>query len=174
MTLATDVLTEWKALPGLVDAALGDAAGAALDEPFGPADLGLTRRQLVHHLAEANVVAASIVIAALGSPGCTYDWSWMMPFGAWLERLDYAHKPVEPARRLLEVLNAYVDAQVASLSDGLGRHVFLRDAPDAELRRATVAEVLWQEIDHAREHLGLPAVARPDAHGDASLLPEPQ
>jgi len=52
---------------------------------------------------EANVVAASIVIAALGSPGCTYDWSWMMPFGAWL----------------MGVLNAYVAAQIEPLSDGL-------------------------------------------------------
>jgi hypothetical protein len=30
----------------------------------------------------------------------------------------------------------------------------LRDAPDAELRRSTVAGVLQQEIDHARGHLG--------------------
>ena len=149
-----DVLAEWKQIPKLVDALLAETTEANLDSAFGPDELGLTRRQLVHHIAEANVVAASIVIAALGSPGCTYDWSWMMPFGAWLERLDYAHKPIAPARRLLEVLNTYVAEQIAPLPDGLEREVCLRDAPDAELRRITVADVLKQEIDHAREHLG--------------------
>ena len=148
-----DVIAEWKAIPGLIEGAIAGASEATLDEPFGPKDLGMTRRQLVHHVAEANVVAASIVIAALGSPGCTYDWSWMMPFGPWLARLDYAHKPIEPARRLLSVLNAYVAAQIEPLADGLAREVCLRDAPGAELRRVTVADVLRQEIDHVREHI---------------------
>jgi hypothetical protein len=154
-----DVIAEWKAIPRLLESALAGATDASLDEPIGPAELGMTRRVVVHHVAEANVVAASIVIAALGSPGCTYDWSWMMPFGPWLDRLDYAHKPIEPARRLVEALNIYVAAQLEPLADGLEREVFLRDAPGGDLRRATVAEVLRQEVDHAREHLGQLAVA---------------
>src|SRR6187549_1045777 len=148
-----DIIAEWKTIPRLVEAAIAGTTEATLDEPYGPKELGMTRRQLVHHLAEANVVAASIIIAALGSPGCTYDWSWMMPFGPWLERLDYAHKPIEPAHRLLEALNAYVAAQLEPLPDGLSREVLLRDAPSADLRRVTVADVLNQEIEHAREHL---------------------
>jgi len=148
-----DILAQWKAIPQRVDAMLGAAGAAGLDERCGPEQQGMTRRLLVHHLAEAQVVAASIVIAALGSPGCTYDWSWMMPFGPWLARLDYAHKPIEPARRLLEVLNAYVVAQIEPLADGLEREVYLRDAPGAELRRVSVAGVLQQEVDHMHEHL---------------------
>jgi hypothetical protein len=65
-----NVIEEWKGIPRLVETALAGVPDASLDERVGPAGLGLTRRQLVHHLAEANVVA-SIVIAALGSPGCT-------------------------------------------------------------------------------------------------------
>jgi hypothetical protein len=148
-----DIVTEWKRIPIRVFAVLGEATDASLDDPFGPERFGLSRRQLVHHIAEANVVAASIVIAALGSPGCTYDWSWMMPFGPWVERLDYAHKPIEPARRMLEAINVYVAALVEPLPDGLEREIFLRDAPNAELRRVTVADVLQQEIDHVLEHL---------------------
>lgn len=145
-----DLFAAWKAIPRQVELVL---AGGSLDEPYGPDHFGLTRRSFVHHLAEANVVAASIIIAALGSPGSTYDWSWMMPFGAWIERLDYAHKPLEPSLRLLDALNAYVAAQIEPLPDGLAREVLLRDAPGAELRRVTVAEILRQEIDHVREHL---------------------
>src|SRR5262245_24931488 len=114
----------------------------------------MTRRMLVHHFAEANVVAASIVIAALGSPGCTYDWSWMLPFGKWVDRMAYASKPIEPAMQMLRAVNDYVTAQVRPLKDGLKREVLLRDAPRAKPRRATVADVLRQEIEHLDEHLG--------------------
>jgi len=146
-----DVVAAWKEIPERIGAVLHD--GVDLDAPFGPERLGVTRRQLVHHVAEANVVAASIVIAALGKPGSTYDWSWMMPFGPWLERLDYAHRPIEPAWHLLASINAYVAALVEALPDGLDRVVFLRDSPDAEPRRATVADVLRQEVEHVEEHL---------------------
>lgn len=44
-------------------------------------------------------------------------------------------------------------AQVEPLPDGLRRELFLLDAPGAEPRRTTVAEVLLQEAQHAREHL---------------------
>ncbi len=145
------VLEAWKSIPHWIDDAFAHVDDASLDEPVDQE--GLTRREVLHHLAEANVVAAGIVIAALGSPGCTYDWSWMMPFGAWLDRLDYRHKPIEPSRRLIEALNAYLAAQIGPLPDALERAIFLRDSPAAELRRVTVADVLRQEIDHAREHL---------------------
>jgi hypothetical protein len=117
-------------------------------------------RETVHHVVEANVVAASIVIAALGSPGCTYAWSWMMPFGSWMTRMRYDRKPLGPTLRLLAALNAYVVAQVAPLPDGLRRTVFLRDAPRAEPRRVTVADVLLQEADHASEEVAAALAAR--------------
>jgi hypothetical protein len=113
----------------------------------------MTLRETVHHVAEANVVAASIVIAALGSPGCTYDWSWMLPFGPWMERLRYDRKPLAEAVRLLDALNEYVVAQLAPLSDGLRREVQLVDKPGKSPRRTTVGDVLLQEAAHAREHL---------------------
>ncbi len=144
-----DVIAEWKRIPGRVEAAV---RGGPLDEPFGPEDLGMTRRILAHHIAEANVVAASIVIAGLGSPGSTYDWSWMMPFGPWVARLDYARKPIDDALRTIATVNAYVVAQVEPLADGLSREVVLRDAPEVT-RRATIADVLKQTIDHVTEHV---------------------
>ena len=116
-------------------------------------DEPMTRREVVHHVVEANVVAASIVIAALGSPGSVYDWSWMLPFGPWLERMRYADKPVGPALKLFEALNEYVVAQVSPLPDGLQRAVLLVDQPGAAPRRTTVGGVLLQEAEHAREHL---------------------
>jgi hypothetical protein len=147
-----DSLRAWESIPGSIAEALRALGQSDLDRRA--AKDGMSIREQVHHIVEANVVAASIVIAALGSPGCTYDWSWMMPFGAWLDRLAYREKPIGPALRVLDALSVYVVAQLEPLADGLEREVHLRDAPGADLRRVTVAEVLQAEVDHAAEHIG--------------------
>jgi hypothetical protein len=146
-----DPLVAWSGIPALIRDALERADASALDDPDFHG--GMTLREVVHHVVEANLVAASIIVAASGSPGCTYDWSWMMPFGPWMDRLDYRSKPIEPALALLQALNAYVIAQLEPLPDALQREVLLRDAPDAPLRRTTIAEVLTEEVNHARGHL---------------------
>jgi hypothetical protein len=140
----------WRRIPGMVEAALAGADHTRLDAREGDA---MTLREVVHHIAEANVVAASIVVAACGAPGCTYDWSWMMPFGPWMERMAYTHKPLASAVRLLGALNEYVAEQVENAPGALAREVLLVDAVGAEPRRVTVADVLHQEVEHAREHL---------------------
>ena len=144
-------LEAWKSIVGLVRGLAEGLSDEELDR--GRAKSGMTIRETVHHVAEANVVGASIVVAALGSPGCVFDWSWMMPFGKWMERLSYDRKPIAPALRLIEALNAYVVAQVEPLADGLDRIVRLRDEPGAEPHAVSVAEVLLQEADHARQHV---------------------
>jgi hypothetical protein len=146
----SNVLAAWGSIPKLVRAAVRDLDEAALD---ARREGGMTMRETVHHIAEANVVAASIVVAGLGSPGCVFDWSWMQPFGEWMQHLRYDRKPIEASLALLDALNAWVAAQIEPLPDGLQRTVLLRDASDAELREATVAEVLLQEVEHARGHL---------------------
>ena len=144
-----DALARWRGIVDRVHAAL--AGSPELDRAAG--DGSMTLREHVHHIVEANVVAASIVVAALGSPGTTYDWSWMLPFGPWMERLRYDTKPIEPALRLLEALNAWVAAQIEAAPVVLGNEIRLRDQPGGELRTVTLADVLRQEADHAEHHL---------------------
>ncbi len=146
------VLDEWRSIPGLVRGLVAGLSDEELDRR-ADADV-MSRRELVHHVVEANVVAASIVVAGLGSSNAVYDWSWMMPFGPWMERMCYDRKPIGPALALLDAINAWVAAMVEPLEDGLERTLELRDRPAGELRRVTIADVLRQEVEHAREHAG--------------------
>jgi hypothetical protein len=146
-----NALSAWRSIVALMRSYLHGRSAQDLDRTDEGAPM--TRRELVHHVVEANVVAAGIVTAGLGSPGCTFDWSWMLPFGPWLERMRYRDKPLEPAVRLLEALNEYVAAQLEPLHDGLERELFLVDQQGAAPRRTTVGEVLLQEAAHARVHL---------------------
>jgi len=144
------VLDDWRSIPDLVRSLVAGLADAVLD--LRPEGAPFSRRELVHHVVEANVVAASIVVAGLGAAKPVYDWSWMLPFGPWMDRMGYREKPIEPALALLGALNAWVAAQVEPLADGLDRTLELRDEPDGPLRTVTIADVLRQEVDHAREH----------------------
>jgi hypothetical protein len=144
------VLEAWGSIPGLVRGIVAGLSDEELDRRTEAAPM--SRRELVHHIVEANVVAASIVVAGLGADRPVYDWSWMMPSGPWMRRMRYDAKPIEPALDLLDALNAWVAAQVEPLEDGLDRNLELRDQPGGALRTVKVADVLQQEVDHAREH----------------------
>jgi hypothetical protein len=147
----SNALAAWRSIVPLVHGMVEGCSDEELDRRGDASPL--TIRETAHHIAEANVVAASIVIAALGSPGSVYDWSWMMPFGKWMEHMRYDTKALGPTLRLLGALNDWILAQVQPLADGLDRTVELRDQPGGKLRSATIAEVLQQEADHARDHV---------------------
>jgi hypothetical protein len=164
MSRAPDALTAWRTIPALVRAHAEGRSDEQLDDRADPD--AMTVREAVHHVAEANVVAAGIVVAALGRPGSTFDWSWLQPSGPWFDNMAYAGKPVDAALRLIDAIVEYVAVQLAPLRDGLQRTVLLVDAPAARPRRTTVAKVLLAEVEHARVHLAphdppRPASARP-------------
>ena len=150
MAASEGALKAWRSIPGLMQELVGGRTAEELDSREGSA---MSPREILHHVAEANTVAAGIVIAALGSPGCVFDWTWMQPSGDWRSRLEYERKPIAPALGLLDALNSYVVSLVEPLHDGLARQVRLRDAPGAELRTVTVADVLLAEVEHARQHV---------------------
>lgn len=147
----SDILATWRSIPKTIAEAVRDLPEETLDARH-PKN-GLSIREQTHHLVEAHIVASSIVIAALGMPGSVYDWSWMMPFGPWMERLPYRTMPLAVSLETLRTLNAWVGTVLGSLEDGLSREVRLRDSPDAEPRSVTVADVLQQEVDHMKEHV---------------------
>jgi hypothetical protein len=144
-------LESWAAIPGRIRKATAGLSGRQLDRRGGSE--GRSIRELVHHLVEANLVASTIVIAALGSPGCTFDWSWLMPDEAWIRRLGYAKTPIGPALNLLEALCPHVVRLVRTSGGGLRSRVALRDSPGAKLRPQTVEQVLAEECEHAAQHL---------------------
>lgn len=145
-----DPIIAWRGIVTLVHARVRGRSEAELDHR--PVANVMTLRETVHHVAEANVVAAAIVTAALGSPGCTFDWSWMLPFGPWWENMRYEQKPVGPALGVLKALNEYLVAQVEPLDDGLQRTVRLIEEPGGKPKTVTVGHLLLQEAGHARQH----------------------
>jgi len=146
-----DVVDDWGRIPETIRQAITDLDKKALDVRGGRA--GMSAREIVHHLAEANIVVASIMIAAIGTNGATYDWSWLYPDTAWCERMGYPAAPIEPALDVIDALCRQISNLVAANPEILSREVRLFDTPGGETYTKTVADIMQQEIDHAAEHL---------------------
>jgi len=149
---ANDVLARWMAIPGQLRRVVRGLPSVRLDARAGPDQMSI--RETVHHLVEANLIASNIVIAALANSGCTYDWTWVNPGASWISRLGYSRAPIGPAISMLESLTRHFAALLAVVDDGLRRKVELYDSPGAPHYTKTVGQLLLDEVNHAREHLG--------------------
>src|SRR6516165_7078695 len=74
-------LGEWLQVSRSIEIALEGLTEADLN--FRGGSNGWSIRENVHHVVESNLVACTIVIAAVGKGGITYDCSWMNPDRAW-------------------------------------------------------------------------------------------
>ncbi|HET7453763.1 MAG TPA: hypothetical protein VFL12_13535 [Thermoanaerobaculia bacterium] len=143
-------LRRWSRIPARIRRAVAGRSRRELAARGGSQDW--SAGEYVHHLVEANVVAASIIVAALGKPGCTYDWSWLFPDRAWMARLGYRRLRVGPALDLLAALSAHVSALVAGARGGPASPVRLRGSARRPTR-TTVEKILREECEHADHHL---------------------
>jgi len=147
-----EVVTRWMAIPGQLRKVVRGLPDASLDRRAGREALSI--RETVHHVVEANLIASNIIIAALAKSGSTYDWTWVTPNGAWMERLGYGKAPVGPAVSTLAALSRHLAGLLSVTGDALERTVELYDAPGAPHYTKTVRQILSDEVTHASEHLG--------------------
>ena len=144
-------LSDWLQMPRTIEIALEGLTEDDLNCRGGPN--GWSIRETVHHLVESNLVACTVVIAAVGTGGCTYDCSWLNPDRAWMERMAYSRGTVAPAIEVLSPLCRYVAALLSAAPDGLRREVKLLGAPGTDPDPMTIEQMIRLEVEHARHHL---------------------
>ncbi len=151
-TVINSALQSWLNLPDLIEKSIEGLSEPDLDLRGG--HHGASIRETTHHLVEANLIASTIILAAL-APGklTTYDWSWVWPNVEWMQRMGYSKTPVAPALKTLRALSEYYAFLIAGIPDGLTREVQLLDSPGAQLYSKTVEAILDQECKHVQEHL---------------------
>ena len=146
-----DVLKAWNAIPRKIRRSVQDVSPRRLGWRENAEEWSM--REYAHHLIEANLIAATIVIAAIGKPGAVYDWSWVTPSGGWVTRMGYNRVSLDRGLLLLEQLCRYVTSVVRAAPRGLASTVRLRDERSGSLERKSVEQVLRDECEHARHHL---------------------
>lgn len=146
------VLDAWCEVPNEIERFMRGLAPNQLD--LRRDDKALTPRETVHHIVEANLVAANMIIAALGTDEYEFDWMWLWPNAEWTARLGYGSAEVEPAMRLLRALTEHLAGLLRRDPALLQRKLGLRDSGDAEPYKITIEGIIAREVEHAHEHLG--------------------
>ena len=144
-------LSDWLQVPRDLESAL---AGLTEDELSlrGGTD-GWSIREHVHPLVESNVTACTIVIAALGTGGCTFDCSWLNSDPAWMERTKYNRVLVASALEVLAPLCRYAAELLSAAPEALRHEIKLVGAPGTEPYPMTVEQMIGLEVDHAQQHV---------------------
>lgn len=145
-------LAEWNKIPSRIRNSVRGLSESELDLRGGSE--GWSIRETVHHLVEANLVASNMIIAALATDGCDYDWTWVNPNKSWMRRVGYDTAHVNLAIKTLQSLGPHISALVATQARALARTVKLNDTPGAPRYVMTVEKIIRQEVEHANEHLG--------------------
>jgi hypothetical protein len=147
----SEILTRYLALPDQLETVLSDLSDAGLDLARAPA--AWTIRQIVHHIVDADDMTKTIIKAALGQSGCTYELDWYDANNVWAETLDYAHREIAPALRLLRANHEHLAALLQHLPDAWERHVMLKRNRSVEARKITVSQLMQSQTSHALHHL---------------------
>lgn len=139
-------------IPGKITSAIARIPANKLDAQGEKS--GMSLRETVHHLVEANIVAASMMIAALGAEKATYDWSWLWPGRDWCDRMKYNEVPLDGSVTTLTGLIQHIANMIRVRDDAASRKVSVHDTPGATPYFMTVAQIIDHEGKHADEHLG--------------------
>jgi len=147
-----DALIAYQQIPAKIASALATIPADRLEVRIAKSEMSL--RETVHHLVEANIVAASMIIAALGSEKATYDWSWLWPGRDWCDRMRYDAVPLDASVETLNGLIQHVTNMLRVRDDAASRKVSVHDLPGETPYFRTISEIIDQEGNHVDEHLG--------------------
>jgi hypothetical protein len=141
------------------------------------ADLDRTRatgkwsiRQIVHHIADAELLWEVAIKSALGNPGCLFDASWYIIGNGWAGPLRYDARPVDGACALFAAIRGQVLELLEHVPNPWDQYVRFHWANPGEARKWTVGEIVtWQSrhaLIHVEQILETRAVHRMEEHPD--------
>jgi len=136
--------------PEQLDAVLEGLSGSQLD--LSRAEGKWTIREIVHHIGDAEDLWETVIKAALGNTGCTFDIKWYIPDNKCAVPLDYANRPIHEAVELFKAVRRYIADMVKHLPNSLERSVIINFDRIRE-KTFTVDEMLNWQIQHLEIHL---------------------
>jgi len=124
------------------------------------ADLDLARakekwtiRQIVHHIADAEVLWEVAIKSALGNCGCLFDASWYIIDNKWAEPLNYGTRPVDGAFELYRAIRHQILELLEHVPGAWEKHVLFHWANPDQAHKYTVGDMVTWQSRHAMIHV---------------------
>ncbi|GAB6876830.1 DinB family protein [Thermaerobacter litoralis] len=147
-----ELLVIYTSAPDRLSQALAGLTGDQLDLARAPGKW--TIRQIVHHIADSDASSLIRILMCLAEPGRPYNNN---PYDQdiWVERLDHAHRPIEPSLALIASIRHHVAALVRHRPEALDGAVEpTLGAP------MTARELIAMLASHALHHIAQIAETR--------------
>jgi hypothetical protein len=112
-----------------------------------------TTRQIVHHIADAEMLWEVAVKSALGNCGCLFDASWYIIDNGWAGPLQYGARPVQGALELYRAIRHQILELLAYVPDPWGKHILFHWANPDRARRYTVGDMVAWMSRHVMIHV---------------------
>lgn len=145
------LMAAYEAGSAKLDAALNGLTESQLD--LSRAEGKWTIREIVHHIADVEDIWETAVKAALGNPGCTFDFGWYVPDNKCAPFLEYNRRPIREAVKLFKALRHYLADMLKQLPDPWERKLTLTRSNDDVEKTLTVTEILNWQILHLDIHI---------------------
>lgn len=146
----SELLRLYEQGPDKLETLLEGLSEADLDLSCAPGQWSI--RQIVHHLAEGEMLWTPMMKSALAQSGSTYIRN---PYNqeTWPETFKYATRPVASSVALLRSLRAHVLELIQCVPDNEERFVMMRTIDgDPEGRKATFGGLIGGMAEHVEEH----------------------
>lgn len=145
-----DVLRMYAQGPKDLQAALEGLSEADYDLARSPGQWSI--RQIVHHLAEGEMLFAPMIKSALAQPGSVYIRNQYNQ-ETWPEIFKYATRPVDSSVALVTAIRAHLVDLLQCVPDNWERYAMMRTIDgDPEGRKVTVGGLVGGMAQHIEEH----------------------
>ncbi len=146
----SDLLQKYNSLASELENIIRDFSKADLD--FKP-DNKWSVRQIVHHIVDSDAIVKTLIFAAIGNPGCTYDQSWYEIDNKWVSTMAYDQREVSSAVSLFRANIIHLEKLLLQIPEALDYFVIFKWPKNPEGIKLSVEYLVLSRIQHAKHHI---------------------
>ena len=131
----------------------------AVVSDFSEADLNFipdgkwSVRQIVHHVVDSDAVVKTMIMAAIGNSGCTYDQSWYPTDNSWASTMAYDQRDISSAVALFQANVIHLENLLRQIPEAWDRIVIFKWPKNPEGIQLSVDYLVNSRIDHTEHHI---------------------
>jgi len=110
-------------------------------------------RQIVHHIVDSDAIVKTMIFAAIGNPGCTYDQSWYQTDNEWISTMAYERRDVSYAVSLLQANINHLENLLKQLPEAWDCFLIYKWPKNPEGIKLSVDYLINSRIQHAEHHI---------------------
>lgn len=112
-----------------------------------------TIREIVHHISEAEDIWKIAFKAALGNPGCTFNFNWYIANNKCSEPLMYNIRPINDAVELFRICRKQVLELINLVDNAWEKYAYIEHESMPEKLKFSAEKIIQWQVQHLDIHI---------------------